>query len=56
MLRFLLLLAPLLAASAADYDLLIRNGRLLDGSGGAAVRADLAVKEGKIVLIQKQIS
>jgi len=50
MVRSLLLLAPVLAW-AADYDLLIRNGRLIDGSGSAAVRADVAVKDGKIAAV-----
>src|ERR1700693_6229270 len=31
------------------YDLLIRNGRIVDGSGGTASCGDVAVKDGKIV-------
>jgi len=34
-----------------DYDLIIRNGRIIDGSGSPARLADLAIKDGKIVLI-----
>ena len=30
------------------YDLVIKNGRVVDGSGGAAYRADVAIKDGKI--------
>jgi len=30
------------------YDLVIKNGRVVDGSGGAAYRADVAIKNGKI--------
>src|SRR3981081_300969 len=35
------------------YDLLIKNGRLVDGSGGPSYRGDVAVKDGKIVEIGK---
>src|SRR6201989_2162646 len=35
------------------YDLLIRNGRIVDGSGMPAFRGDLAVKDGNIVEIGK---
>ena len=35
------------------YDLLIRNGRIVDGSGMPAFRGDIAVKDGKIVEIGK---
>jgi N-acyl-D-amino-acid deacylase len=43
-------LAPWLA-SAARYDLLIRNARVIDGSGSAAYRASVAVKDGRISAI-----
>src|SRR5438132_5234984 len=36
-----------------DYDLLIKNGRIVDGSGAPAFRGDIAVKDGKIVEIGK---
>src|SRR5262245_60662476 len=45
-----LLLAPLLA-SAADYDLLIRNARVIDGTGNGWYRASVAVKDGRIAAI-----
>lgn len=38
-------------ARAEDYDLLIRNGRIVDGSGNPAFFADLAVKDGRIAAI-----
>lgn len=33
---------------AADYDVLIRNARVIDGSGNAWFRADVAIKDGRI--------
>jgi len=38
-------------AAAADYDLVIREGRVLDGAGNPWVRADVAVKDGRVVLV-----
>src|SRR5258707_1819311 len=46
----LVLLAPFLA-TAADYDVLIRNARVIDGSGNAWYRASVAVKDGRIAAI-----
>lgn len=45
--------AGLLAASASakTYDLIIRNGRIADGTGNPAYFADIAVDNGKIVKI-----
>lgn len=34
--------------TGADYDLVIRGGMLVDGSGGAQIQADVAVKDGRI--------
>ena len=36
---------------AADYDLLIRNARIIDGTGNAWYRGDIGVKAGKIAAI-----
>ena len=33
------------------YDLVIRNGQVIDGSGSPAFAADVAVKDGKIILV-----
>lgn len=47
-----LLLIPFLVA-AQQYDILITNGKILDGTGNHWFYADLAVKDGKIVAIGK---
>ena len=38
------------------YDLVIRNGTVIDGTGSPSFQADIAIKEGKIVRIAKGIS
>jgi len=40
-----------LAVSAADFDLIIRRGRVIDGTGNPARFADVAIKDGRIVLV-----
>ncbi len=47
-LALLFLISPLFAA---DYDVLIRNARIVDGSGNPWQRADLAVKDGRIAAL-----
>ncbi len=52
--RLLALLAGLglaAAAHAADYDIVIRGGRVLDGAGNPWVRADVAVRDGRIARV-----
>jgi N-acyl-D-amino-acid deacylase len=49
----LLLTISLTDAQPFTYDLLIRNGRIVDGSGSPWYTADLAVKDGKIAAIGK---
>ncbi|MCS6860713.1 MAG: amidohydrolase family protein, partial [Abditibacteriales bacterium] len=39
------------AARAQDYDLIIRHGRVIDGTGNPAYFADVAVKDGRIVAV-----
>ncbi|MBI2689287.1 MAG: D-aminoacylase [Acidobacteria bacterium] len=40
-----------MAVSAADYDVLIRNGRVIDGTGNPWYRADVGLKDGRIAAI-----
>ncbi|TNE66175.1 MAG: D-aminoacylase [Alphaproteobacteria bacterium] len=51
----LLALGFALSAQAADgtpeYDIVIRHGRVLDGTGSPWLPADIAVKDGKLVLV-----
>jgi N-acyl-D-amino-acid deacylase len=47
-----LLLVPGLLA-AADYDVLIRNARVIDGTGNPWYRADIAIKGGRIAGVGK---
>lgn len=42
-------------SSAADYDVLIRGGRVLNGSGKEAIQADVAVKDGRIVKVGRSV-
>ena len=40
----------------ADFDKIIRNGTIVDGTGGTpAFRGDIAVKDGKIAMISGSI-
>jgi N-acyl-D-aspartate/D-glutamate deacylase len=47
----LALAAPAAAQSAPEYDLVIRNGRVLDGMGNPWIRADVAVTGGRIARV-----
>jgi N-acyl-D-amino-acid deacylase len=49
--RFLLLFWLALALSAADYDLVIRNARVVDGTGNPWYRGDIGIKAGKIAVL-----
>lgn len=42
-----------LTLQAADFDVLIRNARVVDGSGNAWFRADIGVKDGRIAAVGK---
>lgn len=51
---FLLLLScPAMAQN--NYDVIIRNGKIVDGTGNNWYYADIAIKNGKIAAIQKHI-
>jgi len=49
--RLILALCLTAALQAADYDLLIRNARVIDGTGNPWFRADVGIKDGKIAAI-----
>ncbi len=49
----LLFIALSISLFAADYDLLVRNARVIDGTGNPWFRADVAVKGGRIAGIGK---
>ena len=40
-------------AQTVEYDLVIRNGRVLDGNGNPWIRADVAIKDGRFAAIGK---
>src|ERR1700740_208326 len=47
----LVLTAPFLRAGQDPIDVLIANGRIIDGSGNPWFRADLGIRGGRIVAI-----
>lgn len=46
-------LAQSAGASTPEYDIVIRNGRVLDGAGNPCIWADVAIKDGRFVKIGK---
>lgn len=54
-LLILFLVLPIFSLAQSNYDLLIRNGKIIDGTGNSWYYADVAVQDGKIALIQKNI-
>jgi N-acyl-D-amino-acid deacylase len=56
LIRFsLLFLAGLQCVTAAEYDWLIKHGRISDGTGNPAYFADVGIKGGRIVAIGKDL-
>ncbi|HET9684737.1 MAG TPA: D-aminoacylase, partial [Gemmatimonadaceae bacterium] len=47
----LLSASPLAAQASQHFDVLIRHGRLLDGSGNPWIRADVGIRGDRIVAI-----
>ena len=47
----LVLAVPICQAAGADYDLIIRSGHVIDGTGSPWYAADVAVKEGRVAVI-----
>ena len=59
MTRLFLLLTTLLMlqrSNAQSYDILIRNGRVIDAKNGIDAKMDIAVSDGKIAKVSPQIS
>ncbi len=52
---FFFLLAADGSTQNFDYDILIKNGRVYDGSANSSFKSDVAVKNGKIVKVSKSI-
>lgn len=59
MLRNILLLSGILVSFAAslhaEHDLLLRGGRVIDGSGSPARLADVAIKDGRIAAMGREL-
>jgi N-acyl-D-amino-acid deacylase len=51
-----LFLLPFFLFAQNNYDVIIRNGKIIDGTGNSWYYSDLGVKDGKIVSIQKNIT
>ncbi len=47
----MLVAAPVIAQPAADYDVIIRGGTLIDGTGSPGRPADVAIKGDRIVIV-----
>jgi N-acyl-D-amino-acid deacylase len=52
-LLFLIFLMPAILSAQNNADIIIRNGKVIDGTGNSWYYGDIAVKEGKIIAIGK---
>jgi N-acyl-D-amino-acid deacylase len=50
-LALLVFAVPLCQAAGSDYDLIVRNGHVIDGTGSPWYAADVAVRDGRIAAI-----
>src|SRR5882724_814769 len=56
MIRYLFIfLFPLSIIAQNKYDIIIRNGKIIDGTGNSWYYGDIGIKEGKIAAIQKHL-
>src|SRR5688572_2954947 len=55
LLSLLLALSPVAAAQAQTYDVLLRNGRIVDGTGSPWYRGDVAIRGDQIVAVAPRI-
>ena len=55
-LLFFIALFSFYSCEAQQYDLIIRNGHLIDAKNNLDQKMDLAIKDGKIAAIEKSIA
>ncbi|MBI4908640.1 MAG: D-aminoacylase [Acidobacteria bacterium] len=53
MIRLFLLVSAACALTAQDFDILIRNGRVVDGTGNPSYIADVALRDGRVAALGK---
>jgi N-acyl-D-amino-acid deacylase len=46
----------LISCSSEHYDIVIKNGTVVDGSGNKGYVSDIGIKDGKVIVIEKTIS
>ena len=55
-LLFIAIIFMMISCSTEHYDIIIKNGTVVDGSGEKGYPADIGIRDGKIVKIDKSIS